>query len=167
MNVKLRWVRIAAIWLAGMFTYITLSWLFYRLFVAGIRHWVYHGETHWGVEFESHALARPAFQLSVFWGALYASALAKPSHFGGPLRILKYLASSFCLSLIGNAIGIAVLYLRLPDFRYGFAVSAYIVTLIALFVISFVGALGFWIRLAFAAVPQRKGEEGMSVVNQA
>ena len=146
---RFRFLTVLAVWLGGVVAYVALSVLVSRVFVFGMTAWGHRPDSTrmeyvWFV-----LLRRPILEMCLFWGVLYASALARPDCFGRSGRVWKHLGLSYALSLLGSVLLIRTLYLPLPDFESNFALSASVFCGIALAVLCFVLALLMWVRVAF------------------
>ncbi len=118
-----------------------------------MQHWARAEKVSRGAEFEILLLRWPVFAICLFWGALYASALAKPTAFGGTAKILRCLGFSYLLGILGCIPPICIEFFPLPDLASEFAVSAYIFVALAGSVLCFVSAIAVWARLAFGRHP--------------
>ena len=156
-----RFLIIPAKWLAGVVIYLVLSAILSRLFVIGMLKWAHEYTVYRGLVLEIRFLLVPVFAMCLFWGALYASALAKPAAFGHTMRILKHLGWSCSLGLLGCVLLIRTYMLPLPDFQSTFALSAFIFLALSLSILCFVLGLLVWIHLAFGQVDPlaKKGGE--------
>jgi hypothetical protein len=142
-------------WLAGVAIYIAISVAVYFLFVYGLRQWAFSGDGRpsWAEGLEALVLARHVFLICLFWAALYASALAKPACFGFTARILKHMAWSCGLGILGSALILRILFVPLPDFKSRLAVSTFLVIGMSVSILAYALGLAVWIRLAFGSVP--------------
>ena len=143
----------SAKWLAGVAAYVASSVAVSRVFTLLMLHWARAERVSRGIEFEIHFLWWPVISVCLFWGALYASALAKPAVFGGTAKILKHLGYSYSLCLLGAIPPICIQFFPLPDLPGEFAVSAFIFVALAGSVLCFVSAIAVWVRLAFGRHP--------------
>jgi hypothetical protein len=102
-----------------------------------------------------------------FWGALYASALAKPACFGHTPRILKHLTWSCLLSLFSCILPIRIELLNFPNFVSTTAPSALIFAGFTISSCCFVLALAVWVHLAFGGERStaRENSNGTEIQN--
>ncbi|MGP8253921.1 MAG: hypothetical protein ACLQHF_17975 [Terracidiphilus sp.] len=141
---------VAATWLAGVILYVVLSGVIARVFVNGMLYWAHQTGASKFLEYELRSLHAPLFMLCILWGALYASALAKPEDFGGTPRVLRRLAWTYVLALAGCFLSAVIVFVPYPNFGSNLALSVYPGVILILSVLCFVLAIGAWIRLAFS-----------------
>ena len=134
-------------WLGGVLLYLAASALVSGAFVRGILFWVHQGSVS---RFEEYAIRSLIFASCLFWGALYASALAKPDSFGSRQRIWKHLVLSYSSSLLGCVLLVRTVFLGFPDFKSKLALIAFPFFLAACSIICFLLGILSWVRLAFA-----------------
>lgn len=144
-----RFFIIPAQWLVGLVAYIALSAALSNILVLSMLRWAHEDGISRGLALEIYFLRVPAFAMCLFWGALYASALAKPASFGHTTKILKHLGWSYFLGLSGCVFLIRMYFLPLPDFQTNFALSAFIFFGFSLSIVCFVLGLLVWVHLAF------------------
>jgi len=138
---------VAVGWLAGPPLYLALSAAVTHGLALAMLQWARRSRVSRGTELQILLLQRPVFVLCLFIGAFYATALAKPTAFGGAARILKHLAGSFFLGLAACVLPIRIGFMPLPDFHSRFAVSAFIAFSLGSSFLCFLGAVAVWIRL--------------------
>jgi hypothetical protein len=137
-------------WLGGVVLYLAVSALVCRAFVHGMLLWAHQGTISRYVEYAIRSLGMRVFASCLFWGALYASPLAKPDSFGSPHRIWKHLVLSYSSSLLGCVLLVRVAFLGLPDFESKLALSAFPFLLTACAIVCFLIGIVVWVHLAFA-----------------
>jgi len=149
--VKKRLLIIAATWLTGVILYVALSVVIARAIVNGMLYWAHQTGVSKALEYEMRLLRAPLFMLCILWGALYASALAKPEGFGGTARVLRHLAWTYFLAVAGWFFAALGLFLPFPNFHSRLALSAYPVLIFGLSVLCLVLGIAVWIRLVFCS----------------
>jgi len=120
---------------------------------------IHYHASRWEV-IETQFLGMPVLWICLIAGALYAAALARPSHFGGLPRIWCHLGVTFLLFLFACVPPIPARFIPYPDFAHEFELNLYLFVLLSLPVICFVIGLLTWARLAFGG--KRIGSEGNS-----
>lgn len=143
-----RTLIVAAKWLAGLFAYLVLSAGASRAYVFLMLFWAQDGISR-GTKIEIRFLMMPVFAICILWGALYASALAKPASFGNTGRILKHLGCSLLLGLISCVLPARIEFMPLPEFESTIGVSAFIFAGFGFSILCFLSAVAVWVRLAF------------------
>ncbi|HEU5352687.1 MAG TPA: hypothetical protein VFU55_13930 [Terracidiphilus sp.] len=137
-------------WIAGTILFIGASFEAARLYVRVMQAWLIHSHASRGDIIEIRFVGMPVFWICLIAGALYASALARPSHFGGLPRIWRHLAITFLLFLFACVPAVPATLIRFPDFAHDFERNAYLFILLSLPVVCFVLGILAWARLAFA-----------------
>jgi hypothetical protein len=137
-------------WLAGVILFLAVNAIVSGAFVRGTLFWVHQRSVYRFENYLIHILGVAIFANCLLWGALYASALAKPDSFGSLPRIWKHLVLSYSSGLLGYVSLVPLILVRFPDFESKLAIAAFPVFLAACSIICFlVGILG-WVHLAFA-----------------
>lgn len=144
-------------WIGGALAYFAVSLLVARTLAVPLK-WGLHGVIPMLVKFETRMVLVRVFVVCLFWGALYASAFARPAAFGNPARIWKHLGLSYILSLAACAALICEVYLPYPSLESNFALSSYPFLVISLAMACFLAALATWVQLAFGSA--RIAKEG-------
>ena len=136
-------------WLGGVAVYVVLSLVISLSFVLCIMRWKYGNDDSPGLGILMFLVFVPVFITCMFWGIIYASALAKPIKFGSTWRVWRHFGLSHILGLLTFTVLWGFLGSRLPDFKSESVTSAYIFTLLALPIICFVLAILVRINLSF------------------
>ena len=148
---NMRILSIAAKWLVGLVVYAAVSIALSRALVFGMQSWARLIGASRGDILEIALYLRPILLINcIFWGALYASALAKPACFGRTPWILKHLAWSYSLGFISCVLPIRILLFNYPHFLSTSATSALIFAGFSFSILCFVAAIGAWVRVAFS-----------------
>ena len=144
-------------WLTGAIVFLAFSYAVSRGFVLTVLHWDYGSVAPWFAKAEISRMGGRVFGVCLFWGALYASALAKPAAFGHIRRIFKHLGWSYLLGILGCVILARMALLTYPELETMFELRAYFAIGLGISALCFVSALAVWVDLAFAG---RKSVEG-------
>ena len=147
---------LAGMWLLGVIVFLAVSIAIARTLSFVIVHWAYGSQTSWFQRYERRFLSRTVFIVSILSGALYASALANPSSFGGTARIVKHLTVTYASSLAGCFLCALVFCLPYPNFESSFLLSAYPAVVFCISVLLFLLGITAWVRLAFGEIPDLK-----------
>jgi len=143
-------IMLIGMWLLGAAGYDAMCYGASRVFVGGMQYWARHiGTPEAGLIFIRLNWGPTVVSTLFFWGALYAAALAKPSCFGHVPRILKHLAGSLILCLLGCVFSLRVLLLKFPNFKSSLVTSAFPFAVIGVAALCFVFAMAVWVHLAF------------------
>lgn len=144
-----RCIIVAVVWLLGVIVYIALNAAISYATAIVLMRWADVSTSPWYVRFETFSLEKSFFIFGIFWGTLYASALAKPDSFGNTTRILRHLGLSYVLGCLGLAIAIRTIYFRMPDFHTILAMKAFLILMLIVCVLCLFLAIASWIHLAF------------------
>lgn len=143
----------AGSWIIGTILFIGVSVEATRLYVWLMQRWaIWHGTSR-GFTFELRILIVPVFALCIIAGALYASAFAKPSDFGGVLRIWLHLIATYLFFLLASALFVRTEFLPLPDFTHELELNSYLFVLFSLPIVCFSLGIFSWAHLAFRGKP--------------
>lgn len=138
-------------WMIGIVVYFAASVVVAKLFVLGMQAWArMHGRSL-GFVIELRFLRAPVLALCLIFGALYASAMAKPATFGGTARIWRHLGVSYLCCLLGCMVFVRAEFLPLPDFPHNFELDAYLSIANGLAIASLTLGLLSWAHLAFTS----------------
>jgi hypothetical protein len=138
-------------WLVGIIAYIALSFAVCHGLVLIILRWGLGASASLYLKLEISSMRWAAFAVCLFWGALYASALAKPAAFGHISRIFKHFGWSYLLGFLGSTGFARIALLDYPDFKTMFALRVYVTCGVSLSILCFIFALVVWAHLAFGS----------------
>jgi hypothetical protein len=91
----------------------------------------------------------PVLLICLFWGVIYASAVARSNDSEMTRRTLEHWGLSFLLGLLSCVSLMLIIDFRLPDFRSSLAVSAYLFAAFGFSIVCFVLGLTVRFRLSF------------------
>jgi hypothetical protein len=149
MRLSSRSIFVLIVWLAGAAAYLGLSLFVSRELALFMKSWARESGLDWAMQFEIRRFGPALEGLCVFWGAMYASALARPLPFGGSARIWKHLLLSNGCGLLGCTFLLWAAFFPLPNLRSDRALYALITLKVTLATLSFALSLGSWVQLAF------------------
>lgn len=115
----------AAKWLGGTIAYLLVGTSLCLAVVLALMKWAYGNDDSAALGLVMFMLLAPLLALCVFWGIIYAPALAKAGGLGDSTRAWSHLALSNVLGVLGFAIFWRGIQSPLP-FGDGFVTSAFI-----------------------------------------
>jgi len=161
-GMNLRLFVFLAKWIAGAIAYFVLCLTLSLTLVLTEMHLVYGGDDSAALGMVMFVQLIPIFLMCLFWGGIYASALARSRNSEDRKRTCKHWGLSLLLGLVSCFSLILMLDFRLPDFQSSLAVSAYIFSVFGFSVVCFVFGLIVRFRLKFRdkqRTPSLKGRD--------
>ncbi len=147
---------LCAIWCSGAVAYLACAFVSSFLLIRALQIWGQKAGLSRGELYIIGHQFSDVMAICLLLGALYASAFAKPSVFGGALRIWAHLAVSFLLGLLGYLLSVWTFFFPFPDFQSTFVLSSYAFVKLAVSIGSFLLAIAIWARVAFNKVDFEK-----------
>ncbi len=136
---------IATKWVAGVGLYVVLSAFVSLAFVLSMMKWEFGNDDSPGLGIFMFFALVPVFVVSLFWGLIYASAIAGPKKFGKAWRVWIHFGLSHFLGLLSFTILWRGLLTPLPNFQSDLAARVFIVSILGFSVVSLL--LGVFARV--------------------